>query len=213
MATPWDAREDFAKVVDALEPVTLCRRGRGVEEHLQGWRVKHETAGSPTSAAGAVIVTDTTWQLPLAPGGVPPRPGDSLRSSGGGAETIRQVDRLRGATRWVCVARSVELSPLQAERFTLERPIYANSETPTVATGWAVSHPHVVAWVDRSALDQAPTAPDSEPLVATAYLPRPINLRRGERLLSDRGEDFRVESVEGQASPGDPFLVRLSVAD
>lgn len=211
MASTWNARDDFAEVLDALEPVTLYRQGgEAAGESLQGWRYR-EKHSDPYGAEGGVRLTDTTWHLPIVPGDDPPRPGNTLRDESAACATIREVSQLRGQTRYACQARLVELSPLKAERLAIESPVFGNPGVPDEVTGWVVSRPQVVAWIDRIETDHAPTPEAEEPIQLTAYFARPLSIRIGERLRSDQGEVLSVVSVAGQSGLGDPFVVGLEL--
>lgn len=211
MASTWDARDDFAVVLDTLEPLTLHRQGgEAAGESLQGWRYR-EKHTDPYGAEGGVRLTDTTWHLPNISGDDPPRPGDILRDESSACATIREVSRLRGQTRYVCTSRLVELSPLKAEHLAVESPVFGNPGVPDEVTGWAVTRPRVVAWVDRIDSDHASAIEADEPIQLTAYFVRPFSIQIGERLLSEQDEVLSVVSVAGQAGLGDPFVVGLEL--
>jgi hypothetical protein len=107
MPVTWNAADDFADVIDGLEPVTLRRAGTLEEVPIAAaWRVSQIQIAAP-AGSGSTFQTDCEWQFEWAASATPPLVGDDILDDDGHEWTILETERLRAATRWRCLTREL----------------------------------------------------------------------------------------------------------
>lgn len=197
----WSVGDDFADVVDTLEPIRLAYPGQGLPvDTIQAWRFSESRC--PVEGIGLLAeVVETTWQFHLGPAETP-RVGGTVADAGGACSTIVDVRRMGDRTRWRCVVRRVVLSPDSKERLSIRRAQWQTTQDGPAISGWTTEPPAVAGVVRRDG-DTGATATDPpQPRVVVALTERTASV--GDRISAERSgliEVIEVLTTESSVGP------------
>jgi hypothetical protein len=144
--------DDFAKVADGLESVTLLRRG-SVSDAL-GIAIAHALRRTMTlgelaivkkndvhkavASDGRATATDLIWLLPIAELPELPRLGDIVLDGDGHRWTILEVQRMTRTGRWSCKTRNVAIAYGLDDTIAVLKATYGKSDGGAAEPTWQV---------------------------------------------------------------------------
>lgn len=196
----FNASTDFGQVVDALEAVTLVRRGCNESVSIpSAWRFLSEVVEvEPTQ--GAVTVYDTHWHLAWDEVPAAPRVGDVVRDSAGDCWTILKVERPLGKTRWLCHTRELRIANGLRDRVDLQQAVWQDLGSGPEVVSWQTIRPAVAARIQpqQTTIDR-----DAEPLVSTTtyrvLLEESPSLDHNHRIVATDGTVYKMVGFEQAA--------------
>ena len=188
MPLPWDAASDFAQIVDGLSSLSLYRRDcQDASWTRSCWRFSHEDRALP-GLGDAVRRLEAEWHVPTGEDEEPPMPGDTLVDGTKGRFTVVAVDRLRSATRYLCLTQRTQIAPGYVGRYDIEQPLVETSPEGPVTLGWRVVRPAVRGYVAR-ALNEETAGSDTYEMLTEDTVAAEI----GYRVVSHRGLIYEVK--------------------
>lgn len=197
MPTDWTATGDFSAVVDALEPVTLRRRGSSEEIAIaKAWRYAARTAESEP-AGGYVTASDTEWQLEWDAETPLPQVGDRIVDAMGECWTLLAVEQKQGGTRVHLHSRSLRIAHGLDGLVAIEEAVWEDLGAGPEITGWTTWLPTVHARIQPAVttVDEA-TDPISSVATYRITLDTDALLDHNHRIVSGDGTVYRLLTFE-----------------
>ena len=192
MSVSFDPADDFANVVDGLEPVTLLRPGGAATSVGGALRAAVSTAEARASE-GKVTAGDVVWHLPAAELASPPVPGDVIVDAAGGRWTVLAVRRATAQSRWRCACRNLAIAGGLDQHVDIEQATYAKGEHGAEQAAWRPWRTGVAARIQPI---QATASDEHQRHVTTAefvvYLGEPLAVDHTHRIKSPDGTVYRV---------------------
>lgn len=137
MSASLSVANDLAEVADALQAVTLRRRGSD-----QATTIPHALRGAATrgeveASDGQVHAADVVWHWPVAELAEAPRLGDLVVDAAGTRWTVLEVGQATVGTRWRCHTRNLLVSAGLDALVTIERAELVKGEAGALEPRWA----------------------------------------------------------------------------
>ncbi|MBN2476902.1 MAG: hypothetical protein JXB62_20005 [Pirellulales bacterium] len=169
MTPQFDPTADFARVSDALETVTLRRRGTGTTTAVGGALRQPIGSGGATAREaharnryntwkevagdGRHVASDVVWHLPDEQLGAAPRLGDVIVDGDGRRWTILRIQQTTLRTRWRCVSRSLAIAFGLDDTVTILKATHAKSDAGAFEATWRPWKTGVRARIQPAAVD------------------------------------------------------------
>ncbi len=204
MIDSWDAAGDFAEVLDALETVSLQRKG--CREHAieaTAWRFGEERLPDEDSYAG-LIRSELTWQIAVPEETPRLAPGDIIVDSAGACSMLRRVRHLRGATRTWCQSIRLEIKPESADRFDLLRPLWIDQDGTPVLEREELLRPALNGFFRLGESDSA--VKETGELFMVEATPIAV----GDRVRRHRRGQYEVTDIETPSNIGRAWRASLT---
>jgi hypothetical protein len=152
MPIPFDPQHDLAQVVDAVESVTLLRRGSspGQPGTLIAHALRRSTSTEETTFGNRSEIrkhadsdahaqaADVNWHLPVEELPTAPQLGDVILDGAGCRWTILEVHRTTLGSRWRCYTRELAIVYGLDDTITILQAEYAKSEAGAAEATWQI---------------------------------------------------------------------------
>ncbi|MEX2316324.1 MAG: head-tail adaptor protein [Pirellulales bacterium] len=199
MAVELNIQDDFADVLDGVEPITLKRRDSAATIAVAtAWRFSSRTAETE-AGGGHVAQHDVVWQFPWDEANEPPRLGDTLIDGAENCFTILAVEQLRAASRLRCETRNLSLVYELNDRVEVQQAVWEDTGGGPEIVGWTTIRAALAARIQPERLE---VDNESSPATATAtyriILGEQIELGADWRFVDPLGNIYQlVEYIQG----------------
>jgi hypothetical protein len=150
MNMSFDPGDDFSRIADNTEAVTLLRRGvtPGEAETVIQHALRRASQSGEFAARnrdesrryinsdGQCIAADVDWHLPAAELQTPPGIGDAILDGAGRRWTILELELIMLRTRWRCSARELSIAYALDDTVAILRAEYAKSDGGAADPAW-----------------------------------------------------------------------------
>jgi len=207
MTVNFDPADDFAKVADGAESVTLLRRGstpgsgtviahalrRAADTDEAGIRNRYNTRKRPPSD-GRYTAGDCDWHLPTEELSDAPRPGDVILDGDAQRWTVLEVKAATLQARWRCKTRNLAVAHGLDDTITILQSDNPGAAEPT----WRVWRTGIRARIQRAETD---IAVDSESQTTTrrvqVFVEDDLELDHTHAVRAADGTVYRISSTLG----------------
>jgi hypothetical protein len=163
MPVELNIQNDFATILDGVEPITLKRCGSADTVAVpKAWRYSSLAQQAEPGMPG-VAQSDVVWQFGWDEAVAPPRIGDSIIDGANECWTILSVE-VRGAmSRLRCLARNLQIVHQLDDRIEIQEAVWADSGSGSEIVGWTTLRAAVPARIqpERTTIDNTAAPPTS----------------------------------------------------
>jgi len=213
--TVLDIHDDFATVVDGVEPITLKRRDSAATIAIAAaWRFASRTSEAE-AGGGHVAQRDVVWQFAWDAANDLPRLGDTLLDATGGCFNILAVESLRAASRLRCTTRNLSLVVPWNDRVEVQQAIIEDTGGGPEITGWTTIRAALPARIQPHQLDVDNT---TSPAAATAtyriVLGEQLDLAADTRFVDALGNVYQlIEYTQAERIDALPVATVVNLPD
>jgi len=189
---------DFAQLVDGLEPVTLRRRGTAKSLTIKAaYREQVETQETEPSG-GAAEQADAVWHLQLPDEESAPQLGDFVVDQQSNRWTVLEVGQLSRLGRWKCVTRELRIAYGCNDRVDVERAVWEDNGSGPEIVDWkyiCTALPVRIQPEEQEIVNASATPPTKRSLYQI-ILSESITLEPDDRLVAEDGTRYRLQSLQ-----------------
>jgi hypothetical protein len=215
MTTHFDPSNDFEKIIDNAESVTLLRRGAtsgesgeiiphalrrtvSLSEPLAGAR---DEVQSNLDSSGKAVAFDTTWHLLASELSKPPSLGDVILDGPGRRWTIIEMQLVVLRSRWRCLARELSIAHGLDDTITILQADYSQSSSDLA---WRVWRSGVRASIQPVQTTIKITSSSRSSTASYQIFPEEeLTLDHNHRLRAADGALFEITSVKNATKLGE----------
>ena len=198
MPDAFDATGDFTVIVDAVEAVTLLRRGSPVQVNVAtAWRYTDRRSETEHSG-GYAVQADVEWQFEWDATTKLPQLGDRIRDGAGECYTVLAVNRLQAATRLRLETRSLRIAHGLDCLVDIEQAVWEDLGSGPEVTGWTTFRPAVHARIQplETTVDET-TNPITSTATYRVLLDDDAPLDHHHRIVAGNGTVYRLLNYTG----------------
>jgi hypothetical protein len=218
MNIDFDPSDDFSRVADNTEAVTLLRRGAApgdagtaIQNALRRAMQSGEFAAKNRDESrryinsdGQCVAADVDWHLPTAELQAPPGIGDAILDGDGLRWTILELELIMLRTRWKCSARELSIAYGLDDTVAVLKAEYVKSDAGAAEPTWQTWRTGVRARIQPVEIK---VGADHSARCATStyriFLEYDLVLDQTHRIRGADGTLYQVTAVTGSARLGE----------
>lgn len=147
MTVSFNAADDFPRIVDRLQEVTLVRSGGPAAVTVAGALRAAVATAEARASRGRVTKSDVVWHLPGAELTTPPAPGDVIVDADARRWTVLGVRQTTADSRWRCLCRELAVAQGLDQIVDIDKATYLKSRHGAEQIAWHVWRSGVTARV------------------------------------------------------------------
>ncbi|QDT01265.1 hypothetical protein [Adhaeretor mobilis] len=192
-----DLTDDFATVVDFLEPLTLARNDSPSTTAIAAARRYTFTTTEAAPSAGAATAADALWRFVFPAGDAKPTLGDVLVDGLGHRWTILASKQLEAVGLWECETRELRIAYGLSDRVDVERAVWVDNEGELEIESWTYIATAVPVRIQpvETLVDRTATPPTSTTRLEILF-GGAIELEPEDRLVGEDGTVYWLEKLE-----------------
>ncbi len=209
MSPTFDPSDDFAQIHDALETVTLRRRGSSTQTIItaaaraavglkEATFMNRSNSQKEAGADGQYTASDTVWHLSADQLADSPALGDTIVDAAGRRWTVLDVRLLTLQSRWRCVARDLAIAHGLDDTIDIIVANYAKTDGGAVEPTWQVWKTGIRARVQPIGVDMT-TERHARRAVERfhIFVEEDLSLDHTHRIRSPNGTVYRIRGTNG----------------
>jgi hypothetical protein len=218
MINCFDPSDDFSRVADNTESVTLLRRGatpgdagtvilhalRRAAQSGEFAAKNRDESRRYINSDGQCVAADVDWHLPAAELQAPPGIGDAILDGDGLRWTILELELIMLSSRWKCSTRELSIAYGLDDTVTILKAEYGKSDAGAAEPAWQTWRTGVRARIQP--VEVKVSAENSARCATSTYrifVEDDLTLDQTHRIRGADGTIFQITSVTGSARLGE----------